>query len=237
MEMGERVAMSRRQEANVCEFGHTAHKARHASTVDGEFVVWDWDTYADLDSGYCPGRDDTSRTLLLYGIWEPPDWRRFTSLIRRGDVVYDFGSHIGWYTRAALKRGASVYAVDADPEMMRLLHANTRPWHSDLTTETVWALEAHPPEAERIRILKADIEGAEIDAVDHFWPLIRRGAIDFIFLEASPEFDSYYPDLIDLIRSNGYSAETVDGEPLEGATLGDTQKNVWLISDRGRYDT
>lgn len=212
---------------NTCQLGHTVHQTRLTETTDGQMTIWDRDRYADEPPGYCPGRDDVSRTLALYGTWEPLDWSRFAGLIRPGDKVWDYGSHIGWFTRTALKRGAVIYAVDSDPENMRLLHQNCRPWLNRLHTELAWAKDAHPPAWDSLRILKADIEGAEIDAVQQAWPLIETRNVDYAFIEVSPEFADYYPQLVDGIIGCGYDAD-VAGKPVTGDTISDTQSNVWF---------
>ena len=70
-------------------------------------------------------------------------------------------------------------------------------------------------------------EVIEDDVVEVCRPIIE----DFhpaLLLECSPEFDSYYPSMIDDLRAVGYKAD-VEGEAITGATLGETQKNVWCV--------
>lgn len=217
----------RRQTLNVCEAGHATHDYKQTDTAAGPFYVWDWQQYGGF-AGYCPGQDDVSMSLDLYGEWETADWRKAMSVLQPGDRMWDFGSHIGWYAVPALARGADVWAVDADPENMRLLVYNTR-GDGQLTYQTVWAAESEPPSWERIRLLKVDIEGGEIDALQVAWPWVERQQVDWMLVECSPEFDTYYPDLVDAIIDCGYTA-SYGGRTIGGSDLGGTQKNVWLRS-------
>jgi FkbM family methyltransferase len=56
------------------------------------------------------------------GLYEPSDTAAFSSLVRRGGVVWDVGAHLGYYTLLALRRGASrVLSVEPLPANRELL--------------------------------------------------------------------------------------------------------------------
>lgn len=210
---------------NVCQAGHATHASKKTGTAIGPFWIFDWEAYAGF-AGYCPGQDDVSMSLDLYGEWENDDWRQAVSVVRPGDKVWEFGSHIGWYTIPCLTRGGDVWAVDSDPENMRLLIANLR-GGGRVDYQNVWAVDSTPPPWEHIRLLKADIEGAENTAVRLAAPWIETQHVDYLLIECSPEFDGYYPDLVDWIIGCGYTA-THNGQRITGQSLGATQKNVWF---------
>jgi hypothetical protein len=75
-------------------------------------------------------------------------------------------------------------------------------------------------------LIKSDVEGAE-DEVVRVCADVIADSHPALLLECSPEFDSYYPTMIDDLRALGYSADW-EGAAITGRTLGDTQKNIWF---------
>lgn len=212
-----------RSPLNQCEFGHGRHATKRAAGM----TIFDWEAYQGLE-GYCTGQDDVSRTIDLYGYWEAEETAKAMSVVEAGDLVFDFGAHIGWYSRQAVQRGASVYAYEADPENVRLLRLNCEPlfvrvgWLADMPTVS----NLFP-----VRLVKIDVEGAEDEAVRIVRPLLAAGLVDSLLVECSPELAGYYPALVDTLIGYGYTATVVDktGEwPITGATLGPVQRNVWF---------
>ena len=220
----------RRQTANECEAGHKTHDTKTVDTVLGPFVIWDWEKYAGQAGIYCSGQDDTSMTLDLYGVWEPYDWHRAQRYIgNREGWALDFGSHIGWYAVMFALAGLDVLAVDADPAHCALLSINARAHgvYSRIDVRQTWVEDMEPLSPRDTVLIKSDVEGAEQDVIKVCSDIISAGSASALFLECSPEFDSYYPKMIDDLIALGYEAD-VEGEPITGATLGDTQKNVWF---------
>lgn len=215
--------MMMRADLNVCQFGHPTHETHLA----GGMTVYDWSAYQGL-AGYCSGQDDVSRTIDLYGFWEAEETAKVLSVVRPGDLVLDFGAHIGWYSRQCYLAGADVFAFEADPENVRLLRLNcpqVRVWegwvkdHDRLSPST------------QVRVVKADVEGAENDVLEVVSLLLDWRMVDFLLVECSPELDGYYPELVDGLIGRGYTATAVgkEGErPVTGATLGPVQANVWF---------
>jgi len=71
-------------------------------------------------------RVDTLR-LSLNGVWEPYETQVLTGGVQAGDVVFDIGANIGYYTLLlARSTGAAghVYAFEPEPENFRLLEKN-----------------------------------------------------------------------------------------------------------------
>jgi hypothetical protein len=210
-----------------CQAGHTTHETKVVDTALGPFVIWDWQKYAGQAGLYCPGQDDVSMTLDLYGIWEGYDWRRAQRYIgNREGWALDFGSHIGWYAVMFARAGLDVLAVDMVTENCELLEINARRSGVKIDVRQTWVedMGALPPRA--TVLIKSDVEGSERDVIEVCADIIADSHPTML-LECSPEFDSYYPTMIDDLRELGYSAD-VEGEAITGATLGDTQKNVWF---------
>lgn len=208
---------------NTCQFGHARHKTKRV----GGLVIFDWEEYQGL-AGYCSGQDQVSMTIDLTGSWEVEETAKAMSVVEAGDMVFDFGAHIGWYAHHAALLGAHVYAYEADWENVRLLRQNC----PRLLVKVGW-IEDMPPVTTLfpVRLVKIDVEGAEIEAVRIIRPLLDAGLVDSLLVECSPEFDSYYPELIDMLIGYGYTATVVGkaGErPVAGATLGPVQQNVWF---------
>ncbi len=60
------------------------------------------------------------------GLFEQHERKLFCSTIRHGSVVLDIGANIGIYTLLAAKRGARVFAIEADPDNARTLRHHVR---------------------------------------------------------------------------------------------------------------
>lgn len=74
--------------------------------------------------------DVDTRELIGAALWFTPqiyEWRErelFCSAIRPGAVVLDVGANLGIYTLLAAKRGAYVFAIEADPQNAAMLRWN-----------------------------------------------------------------------------------------------------------------
>jgi FkbM family methyltransferase len=61
------------------------------------------------------------------GTYEHEKQRRFVEMIRRGDIVYDLGANVGWYTLLASALGASqIYSFEPSPENIANLKEHLR---------------------------------------------------------------------------------------------------------------
>lgn len=67
------------------------------------------------------------RDIIGINVWHRPELfeknerKLFCSAITPGSVVLDVGANVGIYTLLAAKRGARVFAIEADPNNVRLL--------------------------------------------------------------------------------------------------------------------
>lgn len=221
---------------NLCQANHETHDSKLIETKYGPFWIWKWDLYRGF-AGYCPGQDDVSMSLDLYGDWERPDIARMRQILtEKPGKVLDFGAHIGWYGVQAARMGCDVYFVEADPENFRLLERNledelgeTHAW----STRLAWVaeLDYEINDEGGIRFLKSDVEGAEDDVIHLTERLWQNRLIDHALLEISPVFKPYYPALVDELIGYGYDAFIIKDETdwhITGADVVFPQENVWF---------
>lgn len=204
-----------------CDAGHFGH-ARRLTQIDNGTAIHDMmtfaaDEYADTN-GYCMGDDDVSRTLALYGRWEPAETEIFRQAIAATDgVVIDFGSQIGWYTLLALASGREVLAVEAvqEHEELTRMNATRHGFASFLHQSHAWIDDKTQPlslvDAPFIAIAKVDLEGNDRYAIAAMEALIEVGYVRNILLEISPTFNDSYPALLRyLVHDIGYKAAVVN---------------------------
>lgn len=204
----------------VCEAGHDRHLTQVIPVVIGSrassLIAFKADAYEGT-LGYCPGDDDVSRTLALYGHWETAGTEMFEQALAHTEgAVIDFGTHVGWYTMHALLEGREVLAVEAVSEHEELTALNAKRhgfttrlhqahcWVNNMTRELPW--EGAP----QIAIAKIDIEGNEQWAIASLGHLISRGLVRNIMLEVSPCFNDSYPAIVDHLMNMGYRAAVID---------------------------
>lgn len=177
--------------------------------IDFDIEVWDWTKYPD---GYCPAHDAVSETIDTLGIWEPAETALVLDACRGVDdsCVLDFGAQVGWFTLLAALSGVPVLAIEADPECARLIERNAaRNGVTDFVEVECARITGDSPllrTDKQVRLLKADVEGAEKDVARVVWPLIEGHQIDYLLLEVSPVFDDYYGALITRLARAGYTA-------------------------------
>jgi hypothetical protein len=203
-----------------CQAKHGIHHTTVVETVPlGPLEVFAWADYENTE-GFCEGNDEVSKSLTVNGYWE-----RFgmniadvvlTAKHPAGEVVLDFGSHIGVYTLQAAEAGFPCLALDASDEHLRVLASNAKQRNvSGLTTPCHGWIGADspvcslPPDEVRVRFLKSDLEGAEDHLLRIVLPLLERRLIDYALVEVSPIFADHYPDTVGRIMDCGYQASIV----------------------------
>lgn len=159
----------------------------------------------DSVEGYCPADQEVSRSISSQGVWEGFGSCLAAQLLHcdRATVV-DFGANVGWYTNLAGAFGHDVLAVDADIENIAAIEAGwwTNDWTGELAACRGWigqACDVLP--AAPIRLVKADIEGAEASAVAVLLASLTEGSIDFMLMEVTPMMGSV--DYLDTLQSCG----------------------------------
>lgn len=204
---------------DACEAGHGEHLTLPVEVRAGgaalHLDVFDWRTYEGT-VGYCSGDDEVSRSIEVNGLWEPIETDLVAGLVDSGDVVVDFGCHVGWFSCLAAREGASVLAVDADTEHLRVLKENARLNSKRpglITPVRGWIGEDSldlPLPPSRIRFVKMDLEGNEDQAIRIIAPLLDLGIIDFVLMEVSPIFRPHYPETLHRVFSAGYSCAVLE---------------------------
>lgn len=184
---------------------------------DGEndsLLAFDAAEYLGTD-GYCMGDDDVSRTLALYGRWEPAESALFYDALRMTDgIVIDFGAQIGWYSVIAAKLGRELLAVEPIAEHRSLIRQNTQ-WSGspepEVTIANAWIDSCTPDlsaaEAPDIAMVKIDLEGNDLSAIRCLQDLIAAGNVANVLCEISPVFNDSYGFLVSLMLDSGYTAE------------------------------
>lgn len=197
-----------------CDAGHDTHQTRvvHVEIPDfnGPMTVFDAEVYRNT-YGYCPGDDDVSRTLILYGVWEPIETRFFTDALQRNPgMVIDFGSQIGWYSMLATATGHDVFAIEGVPEHQRMTWINAGGRGAALWQAQHWLDERTPTlpasDAPRISVVKMDVEGAERHAMRCIRELLDAELVPNVLMEVSPTFNDSYPALVADLLDRGFRA-------------------------------
>ena len=70
----------------------------------------------------CDPRDSIQATILHFGTWEPNISRLFEQVVQPGDVVFDLGANVGYYSLLLSKlvgKDGKVIAVEALPDLAR----------------------------------------------------------------------------------------------------------------------
>lgn len=204
---------------NVCQAGHETHESKLVETLYGPRWIWDWEKYQG-QALYCTGQDEVSKSIDLQQVWERRDTEHFWQVLgEQAGAVLDFGSHIGWFSMLAYRRGCNVECFDADPENLRLMWENFHLFGDDgvsggsLASTLGWVVDAAPATmiTDHVRLMKVDIEGHEHEALNltrHLW---QQRKIDYGLWELSPIFEKRdgimadsYAALVDEIASYGY---------------------------------
>lgn len=183
-----------------------------------------------------------TRSNFFFGTYEPEQTRAFVEVIKPGDVIYDVGAHVGYYTvLGAVRTGAGgrVVAFEPAPRNLAKLQAHvamnrlanvtirevavsdrqgtarfdssagsgvghlseTGAIQVPTTTLDALAAELPPP-----RVLKIDVEGAELAALNGGQQLIRS-ARPVIFL--STHGQALKDQCMDFLRRFGYKFRPV----------------------------
>lgn len=201
-----------------CDAGHGRHNRKvlpvAAPGYAGKMTTFNAVKYRDT-YGYCMGDDDVSRTLALYGIWEPVETGMFVAALNRSPgLVIDFGSQIGWYSMLATAAGHNVLAIEGIAEHEEMTRINCEDCEGTLWQVQHW-LNEYTPTLEidgcpPISCVKIDVEGAERYALRCVRKLLDADLVPNILMEVSPTFNDSYPALVLDLLDRGYSATALN---------------------------
>ena len=207
--------------------GHKQHETVKTKTLLGEMIVYNYEKYKGQAGTYCPGQDDVSQTLINTGYWEKSLLSRVTDILSQGDknnLIFDVGSHIGWYSKMAENFGYMVNAYDAIREHLQILKKNAPSSFTLLRSfdeKSVPTCETNVP----VELLKIDIEGSEQHAIRYFEPSLHL--VKNIIMEVSPVFNDSYPELLKKIVLRGFHVMEIDGSEFN-FDFSFKQKDLWL---------
>lgn len=118
----------------------------------------------DLGDMWAPAVNHESVALVAQEMTDLDEYQFYDQRIEPGDVVIDCGGHVGFYTKLALKQGASlVVALEPDPENHWLFSQNL----------------AKEIEEGRVRLIKAGV-----------WD--ERGELEFHHSDSNPGAHSFF---------------------------------------------
>lgn len=211
-----------------CEARHNIHKKKLAPSLQGQFLIYDYEKYMDF-KGYCPGQDDVSRTISLYGNWSMDlynfikDFFDYSSSL--GKTFIDVGCHIGWFSKLAQSLNCRVIGFEGIYENLLMASVNapmaelSEVWFSENTPVTDAVYHAD--------LMKIDIEGNEQWALQYFHRSFDSGTIKSAVIEISPVFNDSYPALIKKMRDWGYDVYELNGDKWKGL-LNFNQSDLWF---------
>lgn len=222
-----------------CEAGHTRHNRKivpvHAPGFLGPMTIFNAAKYRDT-YGFCPGDDDVSRTLAMYGIWEPIETGVVVEALNRSEgIVIDFGSQIGWYSMLATHSDHDVLAIEGVAEHEELTRINCEGRLGDLWQAQHWlnehtlklSVEGCPP----VALVKIDVEGAEEHALRCIRNLLDADLVQNILMEVSPVFNDSYEELVAELLSRGFSATALN--PVQPLTA---ENYLTLLAEIPQFD-
>ena len=67
-------------------------------------------------------------SVVYHLLNSPEKMLRLADYVEDGDLVFDVGAHAGMFAVAAARRGGRVVAVEPDPDVAKVLRANTAPF-------------------------------------------------------------------------------------------------------------
>ena len=142
-------------------------------------------------------RSTMQKSINNYGCYEPLMVKKILKNVQETDIVYDIGAHIGYYSSIFNKVTKSKEVVSLEPDFYssNLIKRNTNErgivvnkfigselGHNTTTLNDLSSMLSLEPS-----VIKMDIEGAEVEAFEGGWELIRNLRPQ-IFLEIHPKF-------------------------------------------------
>lgn len=251
-----RTRMSRPQVAGgmtgwpeiACQRGHRTHTTEPVTvTLGGETSYADYAPIPErlartftmniwkakpFGLGYCPAADVVSDTIRTLGVWEVAETIIMLNCFeRRPDNLFvDIGAQIGWYSMLAATTGLDVCAIEADPDVARVLGVNLLSVYTNFLIDQrrvgdgFELLHAH----DRNLTVKIDIEGAEPHAIEALIPYMEDSKVDYILIEMSPCFHGGYEALTEQIMGYGLRMGVLPDKSDPPAVLRSIDDLTWI---------
>ena len=142
-------------------------------------------------------RSTMQKSIKNYGCYEPLMVEKILKHVGKTDIVYDIGAHIGYYSYIfnSVTKSKKVVSLEPDFYSSNLIKRNTNErgivvnkflgselGHNTTTLNDLSSMLSLEPS-----VIKMDIEGAEVEAFEGGWELIRNLRPQ-IFLEIHPKF-------------------------------------------------
>ena len=194
---------------------------------------------------YPNSSDETlSINLREYGIWEGWNTALVLQILTNGDrkkKVFDYGSHIGYYSIMAAVMGYQVYSFDESKERIKMLKKSAK------ANEVLDNIKVRHVRIDQDNPLsnkfdgdtlfwKCDIDNNDIHAVKADYKLFKQKKIDYALIEISPCMGDSYPELTKMIVDCGYEVYLIPDKLFDkrlefGANPLETLKKYCCITD------
>jgi hypothetical protein len=174
-------------------------------------VVYNYEYYFN-NNLHNDGLDIISKCIKGYdNCWEPYQTEITKEILKEGNNVFiDIGCHLGYYSLLAASLNNTVYSIDSNKNNYNLFLKNItlNNYKNNITclnkcVDKTFDLFNIPLQT-RIRLIKCDIEGFEIEFVESIFNRLQNKMIDFLILEISPNLNSNYPECVLQINKLGY---------------------------------
>ena len=198
-----------------------------------EFKMWVWDDGEAAGElrvgGPAPeGADDcVSQTIISHGVWEVPQSIFLMSAIAANPHArfVDLGCQIGWFSLLAASFGMKVEALDANASALGVLRASAEEngWTKQIMFVHGEVQRYEPPVLAEPLIVKIDVEGAELRAVQRLSYAFMGKRISHCLMEVSPCFYDYYPNLLAYLFDLGYRGWVMPSKRVPPRVFRDTE--------------
>jgi hypothetical protein len=145
-----------------------------------------------------------------YGVWEQMETIFLCSAFAAADpdktMFLDLGSHIGWFSLLANTYGILTVAIDINQQQLDCLaqvnDGGIICLNERIDADWQWTEPVLRPDT---YIVKMDLEGCEVDAVNGLWTWFETKRITHCLMEVSPVFNGSYPNLLKRLIDLGYA--------------------------------
>ena len=155
-----------------------------------------------------------------YNCWEPYQTELTKEILKNGNNIFiDVGSHLGYYSLIASSLENNVIAFDCNDIFLDLFRNSIE--RNDLkninsiksNVDSKFSLDRYIDINTKIKLIKCDIEGYEIEFVKSIQTRLENKMIENLILEISPKKRNNYNKTIESIFNLGYHVYDIGLSP------------------------
>jgi len=143
--------------------------------------------------------------------WEPYQTEITKEILKDGNNIFiDIGTHIGYYSLIALSLGNYVIGIDCNETFLSFYRENINLNNFKninivkTKVDCNFNIESIVDIKKKIKLIKCDIEGFEIEFIRSIEGLLENKIIENLILEISPKKRNEYNEIIELLFKKGY---------------------------------